>query len=145
MQYCQTKEERYQGRVLEKKSQGYLYQQKNPSTLSISSSPSFSPSRIGSKEIDTTKGLSFLEVKYHILLEYITNLSMLMYRKLNGESIQDHGAVLALIEQRTILEKMKPVEQKLKYQIDKLVRAAVVGQQEGEAQMNAEGTTNERP
>ncbi|KAG0044589.1 hypothetical protein BGZ83_010178 [Gryganskiella cystojenkinii] len=94
-------------------------------------------SKIESKEIDTSKGLSFLEVKYHILLEYITNLSMIMYRKLNGESIQDHGAVMSLIEQRTILEKMKPVEQKLKYQIDKLVRAAVVGQQEGEAQMNA--------
>ncbi|KAF9953834.1 hypothetical protein BGZ70_000105 [Mortierella alpina] len=87
-------------------------------------------SKLESKEIDTSKGLSFLEVKYHILLEYITNLSFVMYRKLNGQSIQDHPAVLAL---------MKPVEQKLKYQIDKLVRAAVVGQQEGEAQMNAEG------
>ncbi|KAF9432154.1 hypothetical protein BGZ76_011187 [Entomortierella beljakovae] len=90
--------------------------------------------RLDSKEIDTSKGLSFLEVKYHILLEYITNLSFVMYKKLNGESIKDHPAVIALIEQRTILEKMKPVEQKLKYQIDKLVRAAVVGQQTGEAQ-----------
>ncbi|KAF9182322.1 hypothetical protein BGZ51_004826 [Haplosporangium sp. Z 767] len=95
--------------------------------------------KLESKEIDTTKGLSFLEVKYHILLEYITNLSFVMYRKLNGQSIQDHPAVISLIEQRTILEKMKPVEQKLKYQIDKLVRAAVVGQQDGEAQLNAGG------
>ncbi|KAF9896853.1 hypothetical protein BX616_006638 [Lobosporangium transversale] len=53
-----------------------------------------------------------------------------MYRKLEGQSIKDHPAVMALIEQRIILEKMKPVEQKLKYQIDKLVRAAVVGQQQ---------------
>ncbi|KAF9090507.1 hypothetical protein BGX23_005942 [Mortierella sp. AD031] len=95
--------------------------------------------KLDSKEIDTSKGLSFLEVKYHILLEYITNLAFVMYRKLDGQSIQDHPAVTALIEQRTILEKMKPVEQKLKYQIDKLVRAAVVGQQEGEAQLNAGG------
>ncbi|KAG0358354.1 hypothetical protein BGZ54_010462 [Gamsiella multidivaricata] len=95
--------------------------------------------KLESKEIDTSKGLSFLEVKYHILLEYITNLSFVMYRKLNGQSIRDHPAVISLIEQRTILEKMKPVEQKLKYQIDKLVRAAVVGQQDGEAHMNAEG------
>ncbi|KAG0202544.1 hypothetical protein BGX28_004991 [Mortierella sp. GBA30] len=93
-------------------------------------------SKLDSKEIDTSKGLSFLEVKYHILLEYITNLSFVMYRKLNGQSIQDHPAVLSLVEQRTILEKMKPIEQKLKYQIDKLVRAAVVGQQEGEASTN---------
>lgn len=95
--------------------------------------------KLDSKEIDTSKGLSFLEVKYHILLEYITNLAFVMYRKLDGQSIQDHPAVVSLIEQRTILEKMKPVEQKLKYQIDKLVRAAVVGQQEGEAQSNAGG------
>ncbi|KAI1314944.1 hypothetical protein EDD11_001529 [Mortierella claussenii] len=95
--------------------------------------------KLDSKDIDTSKGLSFLEVKYHILLEYITNLSFIMYRKLNGQSIKDHPAVISLIEQRTILEKMKPVEQKLKYQIDKLVRAAVVGQQDGEAQMNAGG------
>ncbi|KAF9391840.1 hypothetical protein BGX21_011176 [Mortierella sp. AD011] len=95
--------------------------------------------KLDSKEIDTSKGLSFLEVKYHILLEYITNLSFVMYRKLNGETIKDHPAVVSLIEQRTMLEKMKPVEQKLKYQIDKLVRAAVIGQQDGEAQMAAEG------
>ncbi|KAF8935898.1 hypothetical protein BGZ52_012612 [Haplosporangium bisporale] len=95
--------------------------------------------KLQTKEIDTSKGLSFLEVKYHILLEYITNLSFIMYRKLSGESIQDHPAIHSLIEERTILEKMKPVEQKLKYQIDKLVRAAVVGQQEGEAQMTAGG------
>ncbi|KAF9151389.1 hypothetical protein BGX20_005425, partial [Mortierella sp. AD010] len=94
--------------------------------------------KLDSKEIDTSKGLSFLEVKYHILLEYITNLSFVMYRKLNGETIKDHPAVVSLIEQRTMLEKMKPVEQKLKYQIDKLVRAAVIGQQDGEAQMAAE-------
>ncbi|KAK3847778.1 MAG: Sas10/Utp3/C1D family-domain-containing protein [Linnemannia gamsii] len=95
--------------------------------------------KLDTKEIDTSKGLSFLEVKYHILLEYITNLAFVMYRKLDGQSIHDHPAVLALVEQRTILEKMKPVEQKLKYQIDKLVRAAVVGQQDGEAQSNAAG------
>ncbi|KAF9205514.1 hypothetical protein BGZ49_003938 [Haplosporangium sp. Z 27] len=95
--------------------------------------------KLESKEIDTSKGLSILEVKYNILLEYIINLSFVMYRKLNGEEIKNHPAVLALIEERTILEKIKPVEQKLKYQIDKLVRAAVVGQQDGEAQMTAGG------
>ncbi|KAF8981065.1 hypothetical protein BGZ46_003302 [Entomortierella lignicola] len=95
--------------------------------------------KLESKEIDTSKGLSILEVKYNILLEYIINLSFVMYRKLNGEEIKNHPAVLALIEERTILEKIKPVEQKLKYQIDKLVRAAVVGQQDGEAQLTAGG------
>ncbi|KAF9977014.1 hypothetical protein BGZ73_007222 [Actinomortierella ambigua] len=81
-----------------------------------------------SKELDTSKGLSFLEAKYLVLLEYITSLGFVMHRKLEGGSIQGMPAVHSLIEQRTILEKIKPVEQKLKYQIDKLVRAAIVGQ-----------------
>ncbi|KAG0240960.1 hypothetical protein BGW41_006528 [Actinomortierella wolfii] len=91
-----------------------------------------------SKEIDTSKGLSFLEVKYLILLEYITSLGFVMHRKLEGGSIQGMPAIHSLIEQRTILEKMKPVEQKLKYQIDKLVRAAIVGQNPEAAQRAGE-------
>ncbi|KAF9163469.1 hypothetical protein DFQ26_002487 [Actinomortierella ambigua] len=81
-----------------------------------------------SKELDTSKGLSFLEAKYLVMLEYITSLGFVMHRKLEGGSIQGMPAVHSLIEQRTILEKIKPVEQKLKYQIDKLVRAAIIGQ-----------------
>lgn len=38
-----------------------------------------------------------------------------------------HPFVESLVELRTLLEKMKPLEQKLKYQIDKLVRAAAAG------------------
>lgn len=32
-----------------------------------------------------------------------------------------------LVELRTILEKTRPIDQKLKYQVDKLVKAAVTG------------------
>ena len=46
--------------------------------------------------------------------------------KLSGQSIQNHPVIENLIELRIVLEKLKPLEQKLKYQIDKLIRASIV-------------------
>ncbi|XP_007439857.2 neuroguidin [Python bivittatus] len=73
------------------------------------------------------QGLSFLEVKDHLLLLYLQDLSQLMLEKTLGHSVANHPALLRLVETRTVLEKMRPIEQKLKYQMDKLVKAAVVG------------------
>ncbi|CAG8539452.1 5281_t:CDS:2 [Funneliformis caledonium] len=77
-------------------------------------------------EIKTNQGISLLEIKYHTLLEYITSLTFIIYMKLNGQSIQNHPVIENLIEQRIVIEKLKPLEQKLKYQIDKLIRATIV-------------------
>ncbi|KAI7887433.1 hypothetical protein K492DRAFT_155022 [Lichtheimia hyalospora FSU 10163] len=81
-------------------------------------------------EIKTNKGVSFLEVKYQLMLQYITQLAYIVHMKLSGRSIQQHPVIESLVELRVILDKMKPVEAKLKYQIDKLVRAAVMGTQQ---------------
>ncbi|GAB5587919.1 hypothetical protein Unana1_02819 [Umbelopsis nana] len=83
-------------------------------------------------EIKTSKGISFLEVKYHLLLQYIANLAFIIQLKLSGKQLESHPVIQSLIELRVMLEKMKPVEQKLKYQIDKVVRTAVVGAQDNE-------------
>jgi hypothetical protein len=88
--------------------------------------------RVSAGEIKTSKGISFLEAKYHILLQYISNLAFIIQLKLSGKQVEGHPVVQSLIELRVILEKMKPVEQKLKYQIDKVVRTALVGQQDNE-------------
>ncbi|KAI9353555.1 Sas10/Utp3/C1D family-domain-containing protein [Obelidium mucronatum] len=78
----------------------------------------------GSK-LPTSKGVSLLEVKLHSLLSYLTHLSFFILLKLNGVSTAEgHGSVDRLIELRVVLEKMKPIEAKLKYQIDKVVKAA---------------------
>ncbi|GBC10648.1 hypothetical protein RclHR1_00980025 [Rhizophagus clarus] len=86
--------------------------------------------RIKNHEIKTNQGISLLEVKYHTLLEYITSLTFIIYMKLNGQSIQNHPVVDNLIELRVVLEKLKPLEQKLKYQIDKLIRATIINDDE---------------
>ncbi|XP_051051665.1 neuroguidin isoform X2 [Phodopus roborovskii] len=75
----------------------------------------------------TEKGLSFLEVKDQLLLMYLMDLSHLILDKASGGSLQGHPAVLRLVEIRTVLEKLRPLDQKLKYQIDKLVKTAVTG------------------
>ncbi|KAH3773210.1 neuroguidin-like [Dreissena polymorpha] len=78
-------------------------------------------------EFNTSKGISFLEVKYQMLLSYLVNLTYLMLRKAGGQSIHGDETVLRLVEIRTVLEKMRPIDQKLKYQVDKVVRLAATG------------------
>ncbi|CAG8468606.1 1852_t:CDS:2 [Ambispora gerdemannii] len=88
------------------------------------------------KEHESTETLNFLkllkelqeklvEVKQQVQ-QYITNLTFLIHLKLDGKSIANNPAISNLIESRVVLEKIKPIEHKLKYQIDKLVRTATI-------------------
>ncbi|XP_020289813.1 neuroguidin isoform X2 [Pseudomyrmex gracilis] len=83
--------------------------------------------RVKNGEISTDKGLSFLEMKYHMLLSYLINLTYVVLRKCSGERIEGDPSIDRLIEIRTVLEKIRPIDYKLKYQIDKLVKTAVTG------------------
>ncbi|XP_063376383.1 neuroguidin [Cydia fagiglandana] len=83
--------------------------------------------RVKTGEITTDKGLSFLEMKYQMLLSYLINLTYIVLRKCSGEKIDSDPSIDRLIEIRTVLEKIRPVDSKLKYQIDKLVKTAAVG------------------
>uniref|UniRef100_A0A8B9X3Y7 Neuroguidin n=1 Tax=Bos mutus grunniens TaxID=30521 RepID=A0A8B9X3Y7_BOSMU len=83
--------------------------------------------KVQAKAYPTEKGLSLLEVKDQLLLMYLMDLSHLILDKASGGSLQGHPAVLRLVEIRTVLEKLRPLDQKLKYQIDKLVKTAVTG------------------
>lgn len=81
--------------------------------------------RVHRGEISTDQGLSFLEMKYNMLLSYLINLSFIVLRKCSGEKIDGDPCIDRLIEIRTVLEKIRPIDHKLKYQIDKLVKTAV--------------------
>ncbi|KHJ42860.1 Sas10/Utp3/C1D family protein [Trichuris suis] len=65
---------------------------------------------------DPSKGISFLEVKAHTQLSYLKNLALLILKKVNGKSIQNDPVVDRLTELRI-------VEQKLQYQIEKLIQS----------------------
>ncbi|XP_050361574.1 neuroguidin [Nymphalis io] len=90
--------------------------------------------RVKSGEITTDKGLSFLEMKYQMLLSYLINLTYIVLRKCSGEKIESDPSIDRLVEIRTVLEKIRPIDSKLKYQIDKLVKTAVVGSSDDDPQ-----------
>ncbi|CAG8493025.1 10054_t:CDS:2 [Paraglomus occultum] len=81
-----------------------------------------------SDQLKTINGVSLFDVKNIGLLQYITNLAFLIHIKLDGKPLSEHPVVMNLVELRVVLEKIKPIEQKLKYQIDKLIRTAKFGE-----------------
>ncbi|KAI4880454.1 hypothetical protein NFI96_011287 [Prochilodus magdalenae] len=83
--------------------------------------------KVQEKTYQTSKGLSFLDLRYNLLLFYLQDVTHLMCLKTDGQSLKDSAAIQRLVTIRTVLEKMRPLDQKLKYQIDKLVRTAVTG------------------
>lgn len=72
-------------------------------------------------------GISLLELKFQLLLSYLVNLVQLMLLKTDGQYSSSSQPLHRLVEIRTVLEKIRPVDQKLKYQVDKLIRAASTG------------------
>lgn len=83
--------------------------------------------KVKSGEMTTEYGLNYLEIKYHMLLNYLINITYIILRKCSGELIKNDPSIERLIEVRTVLEKIRPIDSKLKYQIDKLVKTAVSG------------------
>lgn len=75
----------------------------------------------------TDKGLSILDVKNQMMLNYLINLSYIIGQKCNGKSIEDDPAIERLAEIRTVLERIRPIDQKLKYQIEKFVKISLTG------------------
>ncbi|VVC43771.1 Sas10/Utp3/C1D [Cinara cedri] len=83
--------------------------------------------RIVNQEYKTSKGISLLEVKCHTLISYLSDLTHIILKKCQFQSIKDDPSIERLVEQRTVLERIRPLEFKIKYQIDKLVKTALSG------------------
>lgn len=75
-------------------------------------------------EENREKGISFLEMKGQLFLQYLINIAYSMLLKVEGKPISGDPCIEHLVEIRTILSKIKPIEKKLKYQIDKYVKMA---------------------
>ncbi|EFA75356.1 U3 snoRNP protein [Heterostelium album PN500] len=83
--------------------------------------------KVKTEQLPTSKGISFLETKYHLLLSYCLNITYFLMLKASGSSIKDHPVIDQLVKIRTILEKIKPLDNKLQYQVEKLLKAATLG------------------
>lgn len=77
-------------------------------------------SHINSKEFKPEQGLDFLDCKNSVLLSYLIDLTYWLRCQLAGETVPD-DCLHRLIEMRTILDKVRVLDKKLRYQIDKLL------------------------
>ncbi|KAL0946547.1 hypothetical protein HGRIS_012752 [Hohenbuehelia grisea] len=95
-------------------------------------------------ELDMKDGISLLGLKHHVVLSYLQSLLLVASRAALGHSLaerappkqafSDHSReargsgsgdlVDSMIENRLVLEKIKVLESRMRYQIDKLVRLA---------------------
>lgn len=81
--------------------------------------------RSAGKERD---GISLLDVKNCEMLAYMTELSLLMGHMSCGKSIKENPSVLRAAKHRTILESIRPIEQKMRSQIDRLIQGVHTGE-----------------
>ncbi|KZP32514.1 hypothetical protein FIBSPDRAFT_907218 [Athelia psychrophila] len=98
-------------------------------------------------ELDTKDGISLLSLKHHLILSYLQSLTLLAPHRVLGHAVDDRtppaqsfgaadreargsGAgdlVDSMVEGRVVLEKIKVLEGRMRYQIEKLVRVAEEG------------------
>ena len=62
------------------------------------------------KEFRTKNGMTYLEMKYNLLLSYCTFLSFYLLLKLEGREVVDHPVVFKLAHIKTMLEKLRPLD-----------------------------------
>lgn len=89
---------------------------------------------VSKHDLPTSEGISFLEAKFHLLLNYCMNIGFYMLLKAEGKSVQDHPVITQLVKLRLLLEKIAPIDQKLHYQVQKLLKLAVDGTPSGDDQ-----------
>lgn len=62
--------------------------------------------QVKSNQLPTSDGISYLDAKYLLLLNYCSSLVYYLLRKAKGFSIEGHPVIRSLIETRLFLEKV---------------------------------------
>ncbi|MQL87256.1 hypothetical protein Taro_019802 [Colocasia esculenta] len=94
-------------------------------------------SKVKENQYPTEDGISYLEAKHLLLLNYCQCIVYYLLRKAKGLPIEGHPVVRSLVEIRLFLEKVRPIDKKLDYLVQKLTRTASnaasneVGSQDG--------------
>lgn len=84
--------------------------------------------------LPTAEGMSFLELKSHLLLQYLQHLLVFVMCKLApppsspavaaAAADRQRDVVRRLVYLRSVMEKLRPLDKKLKYQVDKMAKLA---------------------
>ena len=102
---------------------------KNLDEVTHSVEPMIAAARAG--ELATAEGISYLDAKHLLMLSYCVNIVFYLLLKSEGRSVRDHPVVLRLVEIRAYLEKLRPIDRKLRYQIDKLLKTSAASELAG--------------
>ncbi|KAJ1424733.1 Sas10/Utp3/C1D [Sesbania bispinosa] len=100
----------------------------------------------------TADGFSYLEAKNLLLLNYCQSLVYYLLRKAKGFSIEEHPVVRSTVEIRLYLEKIRPIDKKQQYQVQKLMkvnenatRSEIPSEKEPVASNKSEDVSKYRP
>jgi hypothetical protein len=83
---------------------------------------SFLNHSLESEKAEMGYGISYLDAKNNMMMVYLTNLIMYSIAKMTGTDIDDSKTVKKLIHIKTIMERSKVIDLKLKSQIDRLIK-----------------------
>ncbi|KAH3767799.1 Neuroguidin EIF4E-binding protein [Pelomyxa schiedti] len=75
----------------------------------------------------TDKGVTFLELRHNMLLEYCRCLCFFILLKLHGENVENHPVIWRLATLRVTFDKIKILGKKLRYEIEKITKMALIG------------------
>jgi hypothetical protein len=78
-------------------------------------------------EVDSVQANSFqyIDVKSMLLFNYCMNLQYYALLKVKGTQMEQHEIFERLSYLRLIIEKLKPLDKKIEYQIEKLLKSVV--------------------
>lgn len=82
--------------------------------------------------------VDYLETKQQLLLSYCVNVLFYLYMKAQGKSVANHPVMKQLLKLRYVMEKMRPLDGKLKHQIDRLVQLSELSPQDLSNQENTD-------
>jgi U3 small nucleolar RNA-associated protein 3 len=82
--------------------------------------------RLDEDQANTSLGVSYLETKLHLLLSYTINVAfyLMLRAESGGARAESHPVVSELVRIRTLMDKLRPVDLKLKHQMDELIKSA---------------------
>nr|CCA24401.1 neuroguidinlike protein putative [Albugo laibachii Nc14] len=76
----------------------------------------------------TAQGLDYLQVKNHALITYTKmELFFILLKLQNPHAICDHPVFKQLVRYRTLLERIRPLDRKMQYQVDKMLKIVTLG------------------
>lgn len=72
--------------------------------------------------IPSSSGLSFLQLKYHLMLGYCSSVVYYLILKGRAGKVLGHPVIKKMLRYRLMLEKIRPLEIKMRFQIEKLLQ-----------------------